>query len=384
MNRQPLAIVVIYCAACLLLPTPALGLDKSDCVATVMASNAVSKQSGQSDSAATLNNGLGCTQITTDERLTLATSVATMSQAATLARALQGLPLAAAQARLDGFMQQQAVPLTQRESALWQLVSSQRSQPARPVMRALLLRLSDHSERVMVPDPDHPGQLQAAFPIARTARGVLHQWAYQALSSQLEKLTAEQLMGWWHGADEQQRQALLLASDNKDISLWQAQDILALHAADQRTQQNQSDKTKDAALLVLTAALHSNDLQAVIDHIAVVAPRHAISTLRRFEPATASQLFIAAQRHPHAVVSTWAENSLQPVSSAMAGDTDDFDAQALFSKLADAERGAATAMQLAHSLNSAQVKQLQAMLGPEQALLRARLQTITDLQAELR
>jgi hypothetical protein len=384
MNHQPLALAVVFSTACLLLPTPALGLDKTTCLATVMASTATSKQADRSSTSAVLNNDLRCTHITAADRLVLGTAAATASQAAALAESLQGLPKTAALARLDSFMQQSELDLPQREAVLWQFINAQRPQAESPAIRALLRQLGHHSALVTVPDPDHPGQLQAAFPIARTARGVLQQWDYQALCSQLEKLTAKQLLRWWHGADEQQREALLMASDNQDISLWQAQDIIASHAAEQRSQQIHTDETMDTALLTLTAALHSGDQQAVIDNISAVAPRHAISTLRQFDPTTSRQIYIAAQRHPHAVVSTWADNRLQPMSPSMAAGGDSLDAQALLSKLADTERGAVVAMQLALSLSLEQVKQLQAMLRPEQTLLQARLQTISDLQAELR
>ncbi|MBU1189725.1 MAG: hypothetical protein KKC01_11910 [Gammaproteobacteria bacterium] len=318
-----------------------------------------------------------CSQISTEQRLLISTAPVTTELAQTLSRHLSTLTRSAALQALDDFLLQPGLSAAQKEAALVQFVSRQRQQAASPMMRDVLQRLSNHTALVTMADPDHPGQQQAAFPVARSASGVLYQWDHLALCAELEPMPAAQLLDWWQRADALQQQAVWVAVDSGDFSLWQAGGLLAMLA---ERHADSATPTATAALAML-AAMHTGDAQTMLKQISAVAPALAISVLRRYSASSFRELYLAAAQHPDNVVATLAADGLR-AWSVQARDAN-FDAAALLHMLGDGERGAPLAMRLAQSLSDEQIRQLQATVQAEQQLAQARLQTILDLRAEL-
>lgn len=320
-----------------------------------------------------------CSQISTEQRLLISTAPVTTELAQTLSQHLSTLTRSAALQALDEFLLQPDLSAAQKEAALLQFVSRQRQQAASPMMRDVLQRLSNHTALVTMADPDHPGQQQAAFPVARSARGVLYQWDHLALCAELEQMPAAQLLDWWQRADALQQQAVWMAVDSGDLSLRQAGGLLTLLA--ERNADSAAPTATATAALAMLAAMHTGDAQTMLKHISAVAPALAISVLRRYSASSFRELYQAAAQHPDIVVATLAADGLR-AWSLHARDAD-FDAATLLRMLGDRERGAPLAMRLAQSLSDEQIRQLQAMVQAEQQLAQARLQTILDLRAEL-
>lgn len=390
--RHPLSFVAQLLSVSLLLLSPALAaLDTSACQQDTPPAQQALAQRAQAAAITPVSANPNpdrqrqqCSQISTDQRLLISTAPHTIELAQTLSQHLSTLTRSAVMQALDEFLLRPDLSAAQKEAALLQFVSSQRHQAVNPMMREALQRLSKHATLVTMADPDHPGQQQAAFPVARSARGVLYQWDHLALCAELEQMPAARLLDWWQRADALQQQAVWMAVDSGDLSLWQAGGLLTLLAERNAysAAPTATATTTDTAALAMLAAMHTGDEQTMLKHISTVAPTLAISVLRRFSASTFHELYQAAARHPDNVVAALAEDSLQTLS--LQDRNASFDAAAMLQMLGDGERGAPLAMRLALRLSDDQIRQLQAKVHAEQQLAQARLQTILDLRAELR
>jgi len=379
--RDPLTASGCLLSVSLLLSPALAAQERSTCALDIMPTIQAHASSiaPTSNSADPARHRQQCSQISTEQRLLISTAPVTTELAEALTQQLSTLSRSAALQALAEFLLQPDLSAAQKEAALLQFVSSQRQQAASPMLRAVLQRLSEHVTRVTMADPDHPGQQQAAFPVARSARGVLQQWDHLALCAELEKMPAAQLLDWWQRADALQQQAVRMAVDSGGLSLWQASGLLALLA--EGNTDSAAAVATDNATLAMLAAMHTGDAQIMLKHISAVTPALAISVLHRFSAASFRELYQAAAQHPDNVVATLAADGLQTL--ALPARDAEFDAAILLRMLGDGERGASLAMRLAQSLSDEQIRQLQAMVQAEQQLAQARLQTILDLRAEL-
>jgi len=385
--RDPLTASGCLLSVSLLLLSPALAAqERSTCALDIMPTNQAHASSiaPTSNTADPARHRQQCSQISTEQRLLISTAPVTTELAEALSQQLSTLSRSAALQALAEFLLHPDLSAAQKEAALLQFVSRQRQQAASPMLRDVLQQLSNHAALVTMADPDHPGQQQAAFPVARSARGVLYQWDHLALCAELEQMPAAQLLDWWQRADAHQQQAVWMALDSGDLSLWQAGGLLALLAernADSAAPTATTATTTDTAALAMLAAMHTSDEPTVLKHISAVAPALAISVLRPFSAASFRELYQAAAQHPDNVVATLAADGLQALS--LPARDAEFDAAILLRMLGDGERGAPLAMRLAQSLSDEQIRQLQSMVQAGQQLAQARLQTILDLRAEL-